>query len=104
MFPSDGFSFTGELIKGGLGTGGRMHFFCKSCLNFIYTQIEGAEHRVNLRTSVLNDAAAFDPFIEVMTEEKMPWVNVPVVHSFARYPDSLDHLQSLMDAYAIHSG
>lgn len=101
MFPADGFSYTGALIKGGLGSGGRQHYFCKSCLNFVYSQIEGAEHRINLRTSVLDDAAAFKPFVEVMTDEKMPWARVPVVHSFARYPETQDQLQALMDEYSL---
>ncbi len=87
MVPSDGFSCSGELITGGLGSVGRVHCFCKSCLNFVFSRIGGAEQRINLRTSVLDEAALFEPFVEVMTEEKMPWVRVPAVHSFARYPE-----------------
>jgi hypothetical protein len=63
MVPSAGFACTGDLITGGLGTKGRQHFYCKSCLNFVFSKIEGAEHRVNLRTSVLDQAAAFPPFV-----------------------------------------
>jgi hypothetical protein len=63
MVPSAGFACTGDLITGGLGTRGRQHFYCKSCLNFVFSKIEGAEHRVNLRTSVLDQAAAFPPFV-----------------------------------------
>lgn len=100
MFPAESFHCTGQVIKGGLHGATRAHYFCASCLNFVYSRIGGAEHRVNLRTSVLNTAAQFAPFIEVMTEEKMPWANIPVVHSFARYPETADHLQHLMDAYA----
>ena len=100
MFPRDAFSCTGAVIKGGLGTGGRAHYFCKSCLNFVYSQIEGAPQRINLRTSVLDDAASFDPFVEVITDEKIPWANVPAVHSYARYPESYEGLQTLMNAYA----
>ena len=100
MFPSDSFSYTGELIKGGLGSGGRAHYYCKSCLGFVFSRIEGADHRINLRTSVLDEAASFEPFVEVMTEEKMPWARVPAVHSFARFPETLEDLQALMDDYA----
>lgn len=100
MFPSDGFSCSGDLIKGGLGSDGVTHYFCKSCLNFIYSQITGAEQRINLRTSVLDEAAHFEPFVEVMTAEKLPWVHVPAAHSFSRYPASREELQSLMDGYA----
>lgn len=100
LFPSDSFSCTGELIKGGLASSGRTHYFCKSCLNFIYSQIAGADQRINLRTSVLNEAASFEPFIELMTDEKMPWADVPAVHSFPQYPESLGELQALMDAFS----
>ena len=100
MFPSGAFSCTGELIKGGLGSSGRAHYFCKSCLSFVYSQIVGADQRINLRTSTLHRAAAFEPFVELMTDEKMPWAHIPAVHSFSRYPESLDELQGLMDDYA----
>lgn len=100
MFPSDGFSCTGEMIKGGRGSSGRAHYFCKSCLNLVFTKIEGADDRINLRTSVLNKAALFEPFVEFMTDEKMPWASVPAVHSFPQYPKSLEELQSLMDEYS----
>jgi len=100
MFPSDSFSCSGELIKGGLGSSGRTHYFCRSCLNFVYSQIGGADQRINLRTSVLSEAASFEPFVELMTDEKMPWADVPAVHSFSQYPESLDELQALMDDYS----
>ena len=100
MVPREGFSHSGELIKGGLGTGARAHYFCASCLNFIYSQVTGAEHRINLRLSLLEEAASFAPFVELMTDEKMPWARVPAVHSFAQAPTSLEELQALMEAYA----
>ncbi|WP_270919491.1 GFA family protein [Parasedimentitalea psychrophila] len=101
MFPRDSFSCTGELITGGLGSSRRTHYFCKSCLNFVYSQIAAADQRINLRTSVLNDATSFKPFVELMTDEKMSWADVPAVHSFCRYPETLEELQALMDNYSI---
>lgn len=99
MFPRNSFSCDGELTTGGLHSVGRTHYFCKSCLNFVYSQILGADNRVNLRTSILNEAAMFEPFVELMTDEKMPWARVSATHSFSRYPTSLDELQILMDSY-----
>jgi len=99
MFPIDSFSCTGELIKGGLGSEGREHYFCKSCLNFVFSKI-GAAQRINLRTSVLDDAASFEPFVELMTDKKMPWVNVPAAHSLAGFPETIEDLQALMDEYS----
>ncbi|MEO9818909.1 MAG: GFA family protein [Paracoccaceae bacterium] len=101
MFPRDGVHCSGELVTGGLGSNGRTHYFCKSCLNFVYSQIDGAEHRIKLRTSVLNDAASFEPFVELMTDEKLPWASVPATHSFPLVPTSLGELQALMDDFAM---
>lgn len=100
MFPADAFSCSGDHILGGLRSKGREHNFCKSCLNFVFSRIEGADYRVNLRTSVLDDAALFDPFIEVMTEEKLPWATVSAEHSYTKFPQTSEELQALMDAYS----
>ncbi|WP_299149857.1 GFA family protein [uncultured Tateyamaria sp.] len=100
MFPNDSFSCTGELFKGGLGASGRDHYFCKSCGNFIYSQIRGSDQRINLRTSILNGAASFEPFVELMTDEKMQWAIVPTKYSYQQSPDNLEELQALMDEYS----
>ncbi|MEP5759911.1 MAG: GFA family protein [Litoreibacter sp.] len=99
MFPSDSFSYTGDLFKGGRQSSGRDHYFCKSCGNFIYSQIDDADQRINLRTSILNGAASFEPFVELMTKEKIPWATVPAKHSYQQSPDSPEDLQALMDEY-----
>ena len=100
MFPRDGFTCTGDLVDGGRGTQGRAHYYCRSCLNFVFTRIDVAGPRVNLRSSVLDDAADFAPFVEVMTSEKMPWAHVPAVHSYTRYPETPEELQALMADYS----
>ncbi|PCI05420.1 MAG: aldehyde-activating protein [Hyphomicrobiales bacterium] len=100
MFPTEGFSVTGELVTGGLRTEQREHNFCAKCLNFIFTRIKGADTRVNLRASVLDDLTWFEPFVELMTEEKLSWSSVPAVHSFARFPETSEELGALMVDYA----
>ncbi len=99
MFPYESVSFTGEFVQGGLGSEGKDHFFCKSCLNFVYSRIGAAHNRINLRTSILENASSFEPFVEVMTDEKMTWSTVPAKHSYAQSPKTLEELQDLMDAY-----
>ncbi len=98
MFPKDGISIAGEMITGGLGTPGRTHFYCASCLTFVYSEIEDSG-RINLRTPILDKAAEFEPFIEVMTDTKLPWAFVPAKFSFAQAPSGPDELQALMKAY-----
>lgn len=99
MFKNDSFACSGELYRGGLKSSGRDHYFCKSCGNFIYSQIGGADQRINLRTSILDDAASFKPFVELMTDERMQWATVPAKHSYKQSPESLEELQTLMDDY-----
>lgn len=101
MVPIEGFSCSGELIRGGVGTTDRSHFFCKKCLNNIYSRVDGAAHRVNLRTALLDQAAAFAPFVELMTDEKLPWAEVSAQHRYARFPASPQELEALFDAYAL---
>ena len=100
IFPVEGFSVTGELVTGGLRTEQREHNFCAKCLNFIFTRIKGADTRVNLRASVLDDLTWFEPFIELMTEEKLSWSSVPAVRSFTRYPENMEELGALMVDYS----
>ncbi|MBT8154597.1 GFA family protein [Epibacterium ulvae] len=99
MVPQDSFTCSGDLIVGGRKSDGRVHYFCASCLNFVYSQIGTGSGRINLRSSVLKEAALFAPFVELMTEEKQPWVSLPVQHSFARYPESAAQVQDLLEAY-----
>ncbi len=100
MFPARGVSVTGELVTGGLRTQQREHNFCAKCLNLIFTRIKGAHERVNLRVSVFDDLTWFEPFVELMTEQKLSWAQVPAVHSFARLPAPLEELSALMADYS----
>ena len=49
MFPADSFSCSGAVATGGRRSAERAHYFCTSCMNFIYSRIRGAPNRVNLR-------------------------------------------------------
>jgi len=100
MFPADSFSITGDVARGGLRSKGREHFYCSSCLGFVYSRIAGADERINLRISVLDDAAALPPFVEVMTDEKQDWAEVSVAHSYCRFPETAEDLQRLMAEYS----
>ncbi|MEL6783516.1 MAG: GFA family protein [Pseudomonadota bacterium] len=99
MFPVEAFSCSGALDQGGLGLEGKNHFFCQSCKNFIYSRLDAAPQRVNLRTSILDEASSFVPFVEVMTDSKMAWATVPAKHSFETVPESADILQAIMNEY-----
>ena len=98
MVPAEAFHCDGALEIGGLHTPGRTHYFCASCKNVIYSKV--AEDRINLRTSLLDNAEAFAPFVELMTSEKLPWASTPAPHSYDSYPQVPDEFLTLLEAYA----
>ncbi|UWQ82674.1 GFA family protein [Leisingera caerulea] len=104
MFPAEAFAVTGELVTGGRRTERRQHNFCPKCLNFLFSRIQGAESRVNLRTTVFDNPAWSEPFVELMTEEKLSWSHVPATHSFARFPETAAELEALMADYSKRRG
>lgn len=99
MIPTEGFSVLGKLVIGGLRTAARQHHYCPQCMGFIFTRMEGVNSRINLRATVLDDLTWFVPFIELMTEEKVPWASVPAAYSFARIPDTAEQVEALMEDY-----
>jgi len=75
----------GEPVIGGLH-GATRHFFCPHCMSWLFTRPEGMDEFVNVRATMLNDAAGFAPFIETYTREKLSWASTPAIHSFETLP------------------
>jgi hypothetical protein len=80
----------GNPVVGGLH-GPTRHFFCSRCMSWMFTRPEGMDEFVNLRPSILDDHSWFVPFIEVWTQERLPWASTPAVHSFATQPRFEDY-------------
>ncbi|MEO0487239.1 MAG: GFA family protein [Pseudomonadota bacterium] len=100
MFPAEGVEITGPLTLGALKTPGRAHYYCASCLGFVYSQLDAAAWRVNVRTMALDQAERFPPFLEVMTVDSLAWVKLPVRHSFETVPGSAEELRGIMQEFA----
>jgi len=100
MFTADSVSFTGAMVRGGLRSAQRAHFYCASCLGFVYSQIAAAPERVNIRTSLLAQPERFEPFLEVMDIDKLPWAHLSGHRSYETRPESLEELTSLFEEYA----
>ena len=84
--PSDGFEVTqGEPVIGGL-RGAARHYFCASCMSWMFTRPEGVDFFVNLRPTMLDDPSWFAPFIETFTSEKLPWAATGAAHSYETFP------------------
>jgi hypothetical protein len=98
--PSDGFAVTqGEPVIGGLHGDDVHHWFCGWCMSWVFTRAEGFDWFVNVRTTMLDDPAAYPPFIETFTSEKLPWVTTPAARSFAQFP-AIEEYGELTAQYA----
>lgn len=97
--PSAGFSvLEGEPTIGGLH-GATRHYFCPYCKSWMFTRPEGIEEFVNVRTTMLEDASRFAPFIETWTKEKLSWAKTPAIYSFETVPKYEDYAE-LVEEYA----
>jgi hypothetical protein len=96
--PSAGFEVTrGDPVIGGLH-GADRHYYCPRCMSWMFTRAAGLDWFVNLRPTLLDDAAWFRPFVETWTREKLPWATTPAAHSFERLPTN-DEFGALSNAY-----
>ncbi|EIM29721.1 GFA family protein [Microvirga lotononidis] len=86
LYPSGNFEvIEGEPVIGGLH-GATRHFFCAHCMSWLFTRPDGMDEFVNVRTTMLDEAASLAPFIETWTREKLPWAVTPAIHSFESLP------------------
>jgi hypothetical protein len=97
--PSAGFAVTqGEPVLGGLH-GATHHYFCPHCMSWLFTRPEGIDWFVNVRQTMLNEAADLAPFVETWTSEKLSWVVTPAAHSYAALPP-LEDYEGLLSGFA----
>ena len=102
LYPADRFELTaGEPVLGGLRAATR-HYFCPSCMSWLYTRPEGMDAVVSVRATLFGEAAGFAPFIETFTSERLPWASTGAAHSFARFPLEAD-FPALLTAFASRS-
>lgn len=103
MVPAEAFRVTqGRPVRGGAKTEGQEHMFCPDCLSWMFTRLsgfEGAERFVNLRPVLFDRPEWSVPYLETMTEEKLPWVTTPAQRSFARFP-TMAEFPGLVAGYA----
>lgn len=97
--PAEGFEVTeGEPVVGGLHGSDSHHYFCPSCMTWMFTRTEGMEWFVNLRPTMLDDVSWFTPFIETWTGEKLPFAETGAVHSFEALPE-MEAFDGLVKSY-----
>lgn len=96
--PTEGFEVTrGEPVPGGLRNPQLRHFFCPSCMSWMFTRF--LPEFVNLRVTMLDDVSWFTPFVDTCTRTKLSWVTTPAVHRYEEFPPVEDYAM-LTAAYA----
>ncbi len=99
LYPYAAFEVTaGEPVLGGLRAETK-HYFCPHCKSWLFTRPEDAGDFVNVRATMMDDANAFQPFIEAYTDEMLPWAVTGATHSFEKFPTADDY-PKLLAAYA----
>ncbi len=100
MFLADAFEVTrGEPVLGGLRGPDAQHFFCPSCLTWMFTRPAIAPHVVNVRPTMFDDRGWFAPFVETFTRTKLPWAVTGAAHAFEEFPPMEDY-EGLVKAFA----
>ena len=86
----DGFEITkGEPVLGGMRDP-PMHYHCPDCKSWMFTRAVEPDWLVNLRTTMLDDHAWAQPFVEIYRGEGFPWAATGAKHSFVGLPGEAD--------------
>lgn len=87
LFPFSSFRLdAGETVIGGVG-GASRHYFCSSCMTWLFTRPEALDDLVNVRSALLDNVRDYPPFIELWTSEKLPWASTAARYGFPTKPD-----------------
>jgi hypothetical protein len=93
----------GEPVIGGLH-GATRHFFCPSCMSWLFTRPEGMDDLVNVRSTMFGDAGDLAPFVETWTQEKLAFAETGASHSFETFPPMEDYPALLGEYAALRAG
>jgi hypothetical protein len=85
--PASGLEVTkGTSVQGGVKGDEVFHHHCPECHSWVFTTTTAFEGFVNLRATMLDDPSWFEPFIELQTAERLPWVPRLAEKRFERFP------------------
>ncbi len=102
IYPSSAFEVTaGEPVIGGTRAPELRHFFCPSCMSWLFTRPQGMDEIVNVRTTMFDDPDLEPPFLETFTGEMLPWAETGAIHSYQSFPP-FERFPELLRAYAAH--
>ena len=98
-YPADAFRLTlGETVIGGMH-GGTRHHHCDYCKSWLYSQPEGVEGYVNVRSTMFDEPLTQPPFVECYLSEGLPWARMHAAHSYDEFP-AIDEWPKLIEEFA----
>jgi hypothetical protein len=99
MFGADQFAVTvGSPVIGGMKAF-PAHYVCPNCFSWVFTKVATPNGElVNVRTTMFDTPDDAPPFIETCCDERLEWVQVGAVHSFDKFPPSVQ-FSSLISEY-----
>jgi hypothetical protein len=86
---------------GGIHGAQGKHHHCAWCKSWIYTEAVGRPESMNVRATLLDECAWFQPWAETQTAEKLPWVHTGAKRSFERFPE-MEDFEGLLRDYAAY--
>lgn len=97
--PTEAFEVvSGEPVLGGLKREIK-HYFCPSCMSWLFSRMEGFEWFTNVRPTMLDGPERFAPFVETWTAEKLPFAQTGAEKSYPQFPP-MEDFEPLMKAFA----
>jgi len=98
-YPTGAFRVTeGEAVIGGIH-GPTRHYFCDYCKSWLYTEPEGVDYFVNVRSTLFDELRREPPFVETYVGEGLPWAETGAIHSFDKLPP-MDEWPKLIAEFA----
>ena len=95
--PASGFEVTtGEPAPGGLNRD--RHQVCPECMTWMFTRTREMD-LINLRPTMLDHHAWFEPFVDAYLAEALPWASTGAKRRFERFPD-MNEYPALIAAHA----
>ena len=88
----------GETVIGGVH-GPSRHHHCEYCKSWLYTEPEGVEDFINVRSTMFDQPRTEKPFVEVHLGEALPWATIGAPKSYDALP-AMDAWAGLIQQFA----
>jgi len=98
-YSSDDFRLTsGTTAIGGLH-GGTRHHHCDYCKSWLYSEPEGVDGYVNIRSTAFDEPRREPPFVECYLSEGLPWARIGSAQGYDKFP-AMEDWPNLIQEFA----